>query len=759
VNVKAVEIRSVSYLKPHLGGYNFALSNPSKTRDKFDSRHQRLSAAWRQVLLLQGSHKPGSAAAAVRPQVATHKESIMTISRWLAANPFAPTLRALTATLLLVVVAQPGLAPALAAPAASAPSVPQGACTTVVTTTLDSGYGSLREAVGCALLGETVTFSPSLAGLAIVLTTTQIVLSQSITIDGSAAPGVKVDGNSATRIFNLPATGPVTITALTLQNGLADQGGAVLADLDSPLRLNDVNVLTSTATTNSGGGVYAGAALTLIGGRFQGNACLSTCYGGGLYANSALSISGTDFIDNEAVWGGGGAYAAAVAGVNGGRYQENECLESTCAGGALHAYAGLELIGSEFLTNTSQLRGGAVYAGPGVVVNARFEGNRCTADLCNGGAYFAAAASVFTGTHFITNTSVYHGGGLATAGYPLTITTSLFERNACTDINCYGGGLYSTGNLVLSDAQIFSNTSQYDGAGVKVDGLMLISNALFQGNRCANEFCSGGGAVAGSALTVTASSFISNSASIFGGGLFNFGQARIDDSVFIGNTCFNGSCEGGGWSSQGPGWVSNSSFSANHAAGNGGGLSGRSTLIVVNVTSSGNTADYYGGGLLAGPGSDVHLSNVTLADNTSPNAGGLYVFNDATASLTNTLFANNGPIACLGALAAGSNNLEWPGNACATEGPTAGFTTADALLLPLALNAPGPTLTHALLAGSPARDAGHAATCAGPLVNNRDQRGETRPLDSDLTPGALCDIGAFEAAAPEWLLYLPLVTK
>ena len=46
----------------------------------------------------------------------------------------------------------------------------------------------------------------------------------------------------------------------------------------------------------------------------------------------------------------------------------------------------------------------------------------------------------------------------------------------------------------------------------------------------------------------------------------------------------------------------------------------------------------------------------------------------------------------------------------------------------------GPTLTHALLTGSPAIDAGNDAACPA-----TDQRGVTRPQ------GAHCDIGSYEA--------------
>src|SRR5690606_29126136 len=62
------------------------------------------------------------------------------------------------------------------------------------------------------------------------------------------------------------------------------------------------------------------------------------------------------------------------------------------------------------------------------------------------------------------------------------------------------------------------------------------------------------------------------------------------------------------------------------------------------------------------------------------------------------------------------------------------------LLGPLASNG-GTTQTHALLANSPAIDAGDNAGCAAAPVNGVDQRGTVRPQ------GAACDIGAYEAAA------------
>ena len=69
-----------------------------------------------------------------------------------------------------------------------------------------------------------------------------------------------------------------------------------------------------------------------------------------------------------------------------------------------------------------------------------------------------------------------------------------------------------------------------------------------------------------------------------------------------------------------------------------------------------------------------------------------------------------------------------------------GASPLDPLLGNLADNG-GPTLTHALLNGSPAVDAGSPATpgSGGGACEITDQRGTTRPK------GSQCDIGAFEA--------------
>ena len=665
-------------------------------------------------------------------------------------RPLPAALRLLAgAGLLLAGLAQPGLAPAAAAsPAIAAspsahlltvgapiaPAAPRFICITVVITTANTGPGSLRSAVGCAV-NQTVTFSSTLANQTINLAS-EIAVTAQMAIDGSGAPGVKVDGGGANRIFNISTVSPVTLTALMLQHGQApDNGGAVVDYGGGLLTLNQLVVFSNTTPTG---------------------------YGGGVYVTGDLTLSGTTFIDNESAYQGGGANAAGAVTITAGLFQNNRCTVG-CYGGALYAGSTLVLTGTQFLTNTSVFRGGAVDAGASTVTNGRFQGNRCTSSNCDGGAYRTSAASTFSGTDFISNTSANSGGALD-ANAAVTVTNGTFQDNVCTAANCYGAGLHSpAGTMVISGTRFIHNISRSHGAGVYTDGPLVVTNAWFQSNLCQDEFCDGGGLAASTSLTLTGSTFLSNTADVFGGGVFTFHSASgvyITGTTFTGNACVNGSCEGAGLSTQGPAVVVlNSAFNGNQASGGGGGVASRNTLTLANVTLSGNHANFNGGGVLAFDGSHVRLLNVTLADNTAGgNGGGLNVSSLGIVTVTNTIISNNSNGNCFGLIAAGAHNLEFPAATCATAGPTAGFSTADPLLAPLALNAPGTTLTRALLPGSPARDHGDAATCAGPEVNNRDQRGVLRPIDGDAIAGAICDIGAYEAAAI-WLLYLPLIVR
>src|SRR5204862_7142141 len=72
----------------------------------------------------------------------------------------------------------------------------------------------------------------------------------------------------------------------------------------------------------------------------------------------------------------------------------------------------------------------------------------------------------------------------------------------------------------------------------------------------------------------------------------------------------------------------------------------------------------------------------------------------------------------------------------------------------------GAPATRALLAGSPAIDAGNSEACVGPgpgvHILQTDQRGQPRYADGNADGFAICDIGAFELQLEIWL---PLVVR
>jgi hypothetical protein len=135
---------------------------------------------------------------------------------------------------------------------------------------------------------------------------------------------------------------------------------------------------------------------------------------------------------------------------------------------------------------------------------------------------------------------------------------------------------------------------------------------------------------------------------------------------------------------------------------------------------------------------------------------------NAVFTLANTLIADNSlrmganpptPDDCYGTVRALGYNLIGTLSHCGFEQPSVGdITGQDPRLGPLQLNG-GSTETQALLAGSPAIDAGKPTGCTDATIQpiTIDQRGFLRPL------GGRCDIGAFEYSP--FSLHLPVVRR
>jgi hypothetical protein len=167
--------------------------------------------------------------------------------------------------------------------------------TIVVTTTADSGAGSLRDAIANSSAGDTITFGVA-PNSTITLASDLPQIAHALTIDGAGAAGLTVDGASLYRVF-WAESGAITLENLTIAHGLAlggdgghaasGGGGGGGAGMGGALFIDQTANVTLRAVTFSADQAHGGNGETTLGGAAQGAG------GGGLDANGAnVSVSG-----------------------------------------------------------------------------------------------------------------------------------------------------------------------------------------------------------------------------------------------------------------------------------------------------------------------------------------------------------------------------------------------------------------------------------------------------------------------------------
>src|SRR5438552_10631198 len=89
--------------------------------------------------------------------------------------------------------------------------------TITVTNTNDSGPGSLRQALADVNDGDTINFA--VTGT-IGLTSGELLVDKAITISGPGAENFAVNGNAKSTVFHIAPAQTVTISGLTITNGI-----------------------------------------------------------------------------------------------------------------------------------------------------------------------------------------------------------------------------------------------------------------------------------------------------------------------------------------------------------------------------------------------------------------------------------------------------------------------------------------------------------------------------------------------------------
>jgi CSLREA domain-containing protein len=284
-----------------------------------------------------------------------------------------------------------------------------------------------------------------------------------------------------------------------------------------------------------------------------------------------------------------------------------------------------------------------------------------------------------------------------------------------------GGGMFiafSTASLI--DTVVADNASASDGGGITsvfstltLTGSTLDNNAVPAGR--------GGGLYAkGGKSTLTNCTISNNVAGSSGGGISNSPEVLNPPNSAVMT-------------------LTNCTVSGNHTGSNGGGIFSSGVLTLTSSTITNNSYD----GLFA---ATVTASNTIIAGNEGqpPCTACAIPENDCSGSFITSLGFN--------LIGDATYGIGCDGLTDAVNGDQVGTSAApiDPKLGPLADNS-GPTRTHALLADSPAIDAGNPAapgrggsTC--PLF---DQRGVARPQ------GTACDSGAYETVGGESLIIVP----
>lgn len=252
---------------------------------------------------------------------------------------------------------------------------------------------------------------------------------------------------------------------------------------------------------------------------------------------------------------------------------------------------------------------------------------------------------------------------------------ALTIQNGSADI---GGGIYSLGDLSLSDVRIQNNDALCYGGGLHHAAFLdklSIENSEIQKNDATDPSSVGGGICSEGPMTINDSTIDGNSAGFEGGGIGLFGTRSLLDmmnsSVLNNSVTASNSAGGGLSSSMGAMTIANSAISGNTAnakGGDGGGFSTDTSLTLQYSTVSGNSADDAGGGLIHWHGDlsishsavrdnsvadaysvvagifaslgDVTLTNVEVSGNSTPNSGG-GMHSTTETKITNSTYSGN----------------------------------------------------------------------------------------------------------------------
>lgn len=593
-----------------------------------------------------------------------------------------------------------------------------------VTKTADTNDGacdadcSLREAIAAENAnpngnGSSITFDPAVFSTpqTITLTLGELFIDwdHRVSINGPGSGLLTISGNNANRILRVTRDVIASISGVTLSNGLANEGGAIYVEFNG--------VVTSVTITNS---VFSNNAAA-------GGSALRSA------GSASVSISNTTFSGNNAFGGPGGGGTVVF---NTGTLAMTNCTisnnqSSGTFGGGIHSTnAAFTLTGSTVTGN----QGNGIFAGgTATITNTTITDNQSAnfgAGLYSGGNVSVINSTIIGNT---VTTTDGQGGGIVNYG-TLTVTGSLIAGN----VAAFGAGIFTAGNLTMTSTSLLGNTANDNGGGLynNIGGAAPVSvtNCTISGN-FGGRFA--GGVYNRARMNIDRSTVSDNIANLGGGGFFNVFQANVPAILSL----------------------TRSTVSGNKSNAGGGAFQNQNgTIDLTNSTVSSNDAGGGGGAFTITQDGIVNLSFATIAFNVANLTGGIRIAS-GTVNANNSIIARNKGRTVgadfFGQLNSQGYNIIGDAMDTTVVGDTTGNQlNTDPRLHPMLRNNGGATFTHALLANSPALDAGKS-----PAAMTIDQREYPRPVDfpsiANAPAGNGADVGSFEYQPGEAPRFVP----
>jgi fibronectin-binding autotransporter adhesin len=577
-------------------------------------------------------------------------------------------------------------------------------------------------------------------------------VNKNLTLKGN--PSATLDGNDAGSTLTIPSSRTVQLFALTISGGSGVLGGGITrtGTGTGALTLDHVTVENNVASGAfaEGGGIFSeNAPLHLTASRVTGNRVVAsgsggvTAVGGGIVSEGPLTLTSSTVSSNRAVASSPGAAAAF--------------------GGGVFGSGPLVVTGSHVdATHATAVAGDHAVADAGGINWATSEGFTVQSSTISGNVVSATTTAG-------TQSAVGLAAGFSADIDSGTVTASVIANNQLT-VDSFGGAGAGSGG----------------GGSISASTRLTIDHTRITGNRIsvtgATTAQSMGGGVSGGPLTIRSSTISNNSIRADGGSGFSSASAgglgaggplvmsktTVDQNHVVATSDSNDvSAAGGGMSAASPSTIVVSTISRNtirataqgahNASAQGGGLAigGPNSGKITNSTIANNLIRVEsdaatGSGVALGGGIDANADSLLVvattvarnlvggvAHDTTFQGGGLNVGIGITTLEASILGLNTAPAAgspnCFGPVASQGHNVLGTTAGCTFTSKPSDRLNRDPKLGALGNNG-GPTLTLALLNGSPALNLIQPAQCPVHV----DQRGVHRPQG----PG--CDAGSFE---------------